>query len=303
MEATKPASERSAWEHQSVVVALLLLCVSLVFTSYSITPLLALLTCIVTADLYTLCHRWWSRHRQRDLPPLIHEAALASITGCLVAISLPGAPTPLIACLATLTALALFRDCAGGVGHNILNPAMASTLLFSTQFPVAPPPDAIASATALESYATLTQLQTPDEFASQWKGEGLSWVFATLLAAAALALHARAAVPLAVPATFMATLAVVSTIGYLPGSSADGIAPAMLLLHPMTLITAVFVITDPISGARRTPVKRFEAMIAALAFYLFMRFGVGGYAPMALAIIAGNLAGAVAEYLLHPTAS
>jgi len=191
------------------------------------------------------------------LPALADGTTL--VTCSLIAIALPPA-TPwhmlLIACIA---ALGLGKHAYGGTGYNLFNPAMVGYGVILVSFPAAlgwPPAggleiDAITGPTLLESFKyrgaqTVTEVWQAEAGFGRFGGLGIEWVNLGYLVGGLL-LVAWRIIDWRIPVAMLISMATIATLGYDGGSSVSLGSPIMHWFSGATMVTALFIATDPVT--------------------------------------------------------
>lgn len=254
----------------------------------------------------------------------------AVVTGLILALCLPPWAPWWLPLLGGAFAIVVGKQVFGGLGQNVLNPAMLARVALLVSFPlemtawVAPQPlfsaaapgfvdglaitfglaaapDAVSAATAL------APLKVGGEFASGQAllALGLGTVPGSLgetsalaLAAGGALLIARRIVPWQTPAAVLGTLALLAAI-FNQIDPAHYPSPLLHLLGGSALMCAFFIATDPV-GAPVTPLGRtiYGAGIGAL-IYIIRTWG--GYPEgVAFAVLLMNAATPLIDHLVRP---
>lgn len=222
----------------------------------------------------------------------------ALVTALILAAALPPGATTAVA-LATLTALALGKHAYGGLGNNVFNPAMVGYAIALVSLPIstanwptsAVTSDALTGATVLTTFkyrgaATVDGIWTEASGFGQFAGAGYEWVaLAFALAGALLIKRGYAAWR---PAAGMLTaLCVAALAGYDNGSSASLGSPFYHLFAGGTLLTAVFVVTDPVTHPSSHRAQWLFGLVIGVLIYAIRAWG--NYPDgIAFAVLLGN---------------
>ncbi len=217
----------------------------------------------------------------------------ALVTSLLVALCLPPTAPWYLLVLALTVGLGLAKHAYGGLGNNILNPAMAGYVVILVAFPgelsvwVV---DGVTSATPLEQFrfrggATVADIW-PQAF-GMLGGKGWEWMNLGFLVGGLLLLALRI-INWRAPVAFLVALSLCAALGYDQGSSHSLGPVGMHLFSGGTMLCAWFIITDPVSAPASSRGQLvFGAMIGVLAF-LIRSFGA--YADgIAFAVLLGNI--------------
>lgn len=216
----------------------------------------------------------------------------ALVTGTILALSCPpGIPLWLLA-LACVVAIAVFRDCFGGMGANLFNPAMAARALLITIFPAQlsqyASPDAVSTATPLTGQTLSPYLL----FFGKTSG-AIGETSGLLILLGGTYLIARKVISPRIP---LLSLAAFSAIIVMHG---DPLLPQ--LLSGGLLFGSVYVFTD-YTGSPVTPLG--EALFAVGAGALTAAFRLWGRYPegVCFAVLTLNLITPSLDHLTRPRA-
>lgn len=215
------------------------------------------------------------------------------VTSLLIALALPPGTPWHVLLIALLAGIGLAKHAYGGLGNNILNPAMAGYAVVLVAYPgdlSAWVVDGVTSATPLEVF----RYRAGETVADIWPqafglvgGQGWEWINLGFLMGGAFLL-ARRIVTWQAPVALLASLCLCAAFGYDGGSSESLGSPLMHLFTGGTMLCAWFVATDPVTApasARGRIV--FGALIGVL---LFSIRSFGAYADgIAFAILLGNI--------------
>ncbi len=238
-------------------------------------------------------------------PALSVSDASALVTALILAAALPPGALGAVA-LATLTALGLGKHAYGGLGNNVFNPAMVGYAVALVSLPIstaswpvgsALTTDALTGATVLTTFkyrgaATVDGIWTEATGFGQFAGAGYEWAaLAFGLAGALLILRGYAAWRPA--AGMLIALAVAALAGYDNGSSASLGSPLYHLFAGGTLLTAAFVVTDPVTHPSGHRAQWLFGLVVGFLVYGIRAWG--NYPDgIAFAVLLGN---ALSPYL------
>ena len=102
-----------------------------------------------------------------------------------------------------------------------------------------------------------------------------------------------------IPCAIIATVAVISTLFYAPGSFAIYGTPYLHLFGSATMIGAFFIATDPVSAATTVRGKIYYGIIIGLAIYSIRVWG-SYLDSIAIAVLLGNFCAPALDYLCRP---
>ncbi len=209
------------------------------------------------------------RLRAKPLTSLADGSAL--LTGLLLGLCLPPLVPLWIPTLGGVFAIALGKQLYGGLGHNPFNPAMVGYAALIVAFPLSmslwPAPDTMpapgstlslkligssfdgfTAATPLDAFKfrgamTVAEFEaTHDHWSSGWPWINLGFLTGGLY------LWYRKLCDRIMPMVLIATIILITLLGYDSGSSASLGSPLFHLLAGSTMLTAFFIITDPVSS-------------------------------------------------------
>ena len=264
--------------------------------------------------------------------PVGHTLADGSavVTGLILALCLPPWAPWWLALLGGVFAIVVGKQVFGGLGQNVLNPAMLARVALLVSFPLemtawvapqplfsaaspglveglaitfggGPLPDAVSSATALAPLKLGGDFAAGEALLALALGTvpgSLGETSALALLAGGALLVARRIVPWQIPAALLGTLAVLAALfnqidpAHYPG-------PLLHLLGGSAMMCAFFIATDPV-GAPVTPLGRaiFGAGIGAL-IYVIRTWG--GYPEgVDFAVLLMNAATPLIDRLVRP---
>jgi electron transport complex protein RnfD len=258
----------------------------------------------------------------------------ALLTAVLLALALPPTAPWWLGLCGIAFAIIVAKQCYGGLGHNLFNPAMVGYAVLLVAFPApmtrwllpsgagaALPSfsDSIAlffggepylgidtyiGATLLDSVAQHHGAQTIHEFrassplAGDFAALGWEWANTGFLLGGVFLLQRRV-IGWHIPVAFLGALSLCAALTWSGGSSASFGSPVMHLFSGATMLGAFFIATDPVTAAT-TPRGRllYGALIGALVFVLrvFSHYPDG----VAFAVLLGNLAAPSIDLYTQP---
>ena len=265
-----------------------------VFTwHFGIGVLLNVAVALLTA---VICEALILKLRSRPLDSLTDGTA--ALTGALLGLCLPPLLPFWLVAIGTGFAIIFGKHIYGGSGNNVFNPSMVGYAMLIISFPLAmshwPAPgstdaadsftaklntgaaqehyDGITAATPLDAYK-FRIASTNDEFFSEAGTQESNWqTWASINLAflvGGLFLLYRKLIPWQTPASFLVTLGVLSLVFYDAGSSASLGSPAFTLFTGATMMTAFFIVTDPVTcPGYRQGLLVFGAGIGLLVFII-----------------------------------
>ncbi len=218
----------------------------------------------------------------------------AVVTGLLLGLSLPAGTNLWAAAIASFFAVAVVKQAFGGIGHHLLNPAMAGRALLMVAWPQTlggyTLPDAVSSATPLSHIGG-------ENFWNMlvgYKSGSLGETSAVLILLGGAYLYLRGTIRLRVPVTCLAAFAVF--IWLFGGPTFLTGDPTSHLLSGSILFGAFFIITDYVTKPT-TPWG--EILFAAGVGILTAVLRLWGPYPegVCFAVLLMNLAAPLIEYL------
>ncbi|OAI88479.1 RnfABCDGE type electron transport complex subunit D [Pseudomonas putida] len=239
------------------------------------------------------------RLRGRPVLPALNDGS-ALVSACLLAVALPAYAPWWIPVIAAGSAIALGKQLYGGVGRNPFNPAMLGYAVVLLSFPVpmthwpapqaldlghalqalsgvAERPDAWAQATVLDGLRQNRSLTIDELFASHpgfghLAGRGSEWASLAFLAGGLFLLQ-RKVISWQAPVAMLGSLFLISLLCWNGSGSDSNGSPLLHLLAGSTMLSAFFIVTEPVSGPK-TPWGRlvFGAMVGVL-IYLIRTWG------------------------------
>lgn len=234
----------SGWSIQKVMLDVLVALLPAAATAvyYFGTPaasviLVSVITCVVTEYVW---------QQSRRLPVRINDLS-AAVTGLLFALTLPPATPLWITAIGAVIAILLGKQVFGGLGHNVLNPALAARAVLHLAWPVemstwTKPFEAVTSATPLviTKYGVTQPLPTYMDMLLGNHAGSLGETGVLALLAGGLYLILRRDIFLSVPITFIATVAV--------GAMVFNADPIFHVLAGGLMLGAFFMATDPVTS-------------------------------------------------------
>jgi electron transport complex protein RnfD len=261
--------------------------------------------------------------RNRPIKPFLLDGS-ALLTAWLLALSLPPLAPWWLVVVGTAFAIVIAKQLYGGLGYNPFNPAMVGYAVLLISFPVLmthwPAPlelahaklsfaeqaqyifagvlpagtqvDAVSMATPLDYLKTQLTLhrQVQDVATAEQFGylgaKGTEFVTAAYLLGGLYLLQQRI-ISWHLPSAFLAVLAVMSGAFYLADASHFA-NPAFHLFTGASMLSAFFIITDPVSGPTTPKGKLVFAGGVAVLTYLIRVYG--GYPDgMAFSVLLMNM--------------
>ena len=217
----------------------------------------------------------------------------ALVTSLLIALCLPASAPWYVLLIAIVAGLGLAKHAYGGLGNNVLNPAMAGYAIILVAFPgelsiwVV---DGVTSATPLEVF----RYRGGDTVADIWPqafgvlgGRGWEWMNLGFLVGGVFLLLTRI-VSWQAPVAFLASLVLCAALGYDSGSSQSLGSPLMHLFSGGTMLCAWLIVTDPVTA----PVSRSGQLVfgAIVGLLVFLIRSFGAYPDgIAFAVLLGNI--------------
>jgi electron transport complex protein RnfD len=265
-----------------------------VFTwHFGIGVLLNVAVAVLTA---VICEALILKLRSRPLDSMMDGTAV--LTGTLLGLCLPPLLPFWMVAIGTGFAVVFGKHLYGGSGNNVFNPAMVGFAMLIISFPLAMSHwpaagttdaatsfakklnnsatqehyDGITAATPLDAYK-FRIASTNDEFFSAAGTQENSWqAWASVNLAfllGGLFLLYRKLIPWQIPASFLATLGVLSLVFYDGGSSASLGSPTFTLFAGASMLTAFFIATDPVTcPGHRQGLLVFGAGVGLIVFII-----------------------------------
>ncbi|WP_318388205.1 electron transport complex subunit RsxD [Enterobacter sp.] len=164
--------------------------------------------------------------------------------------------------------------------------------------------DGISQATPLDTFKTslhaghnVDEILTYPIFSGMLAGAGWQWVNIAYLAGGLFLLWKKA-IRWHIPLSFLVTLAVCSTLGWL--ASPESLAsPQLHLLSGATMLGAFFILTDPVTASTTNKGRLIFGALAGLLVWLIRSFG--GYPDgVAFAVLLANITVPLIDYYTRP---
>ncbi len=164
--------------------------------------------------------------------------------------------------------------------------------------------DGISQATPLDTFKTslhaghnVDEILTYPIFSGMLAGAGWQWVNIAYLVGGLFLLWKKA-IRWHIPLSFIVTLAVCSTIGWL--ASPESLAsPQLHLLSGATMLGAFFILTDPVTASTTNKGRLIFGALAGLLVWLIRSFG--GYPDgVAFAVLLANITVPLIDYYTRP---
>ena len=171
----------------------------------------------------------------------------AALTGLLLALNLPPSVPLWIPVLGGAFAIAIVKQCFGGLGHNFLNPALAARAFLVVSWPTAMttwtmPVDAVSSATPLTALKLGGTLSPYLDMAVGNVGGCIGETSAIALVIGGLYLLARRVIDWRIPVFYIGSVALITWI-----AGPDGLFTGDALYHILgggLMIGAIYMATD-----------------------------------------------------------
>ena len=202
--------------------------------------------------------------------------------------------------IAASSAIALGKQLYGGVGRNPFNPAMLGYTVVLLSFPLqmthwpAPQaldpghglgavfglgerPDAWAQATVLDGLRQNRSLTIDELFArhpgfGHLAGRGSEWVSLAFLAGGLFLLQ-RKVINWQAPVAMLGSLFMISLLCWNGSGSDSNGSPLLHLLAGSTMLTAFFIVTEPVSGPKTTWGRLLFGAAVGVLIYLIRTWG------------------------------
>jgi electron transport complex protein RnfD len=142
----------------------------------------------------------------------------AALTGLLLALNLPPAVPLWIPILGSVFAIAIVKQCFGGLGHNFVNPALAARAFLLVSWPTAmttwtiPGADAVSSATPLAALKLGGELSSYSDMFLGSIGGCIGETSAIALILGGLYLIARRVIDPRIPVIYIGTVALLTWV-------------------------------------------------------------------------------------------
>ena len=324
---------RPAWPYAQAMLLVLLACLPgasalVFFFGWGV-----VVNCVWLTLLAVVIEAAALKLRKEPVLPRLRDCS-ALVTAILLALALPPAAPWWLGLTGIVVALVGAKHLCGGIGRNVLNPAMAGYAVLLLAFPAqmtrwllpegateALPSltdsllmfadrtpdtgiDAFIGATALDSFRQDRSAQLVSEFAAnspvmgRWSGLGWEWINGGFLLGG-LYLVYRRVIGWQIPGTLLLALAVWALLFHDGGSSASGGSPLFHLFGGATMLGAFFIATDPVTApATMRGRLAYGALIGSLVYAMrrWSEYPDG----VAFAVLAGNLAAPLLDAALRP---
>jgi electron transport complex protein RnfD len=181
----------------------------------------------------------------------------AAVTGLLLALNLPPSVPLYIPVVGSVFAIAIVKQCFGGIGYNFINPALAARAFLMVSWPTAMtswtmPADAVSSATPLAAIK-VAGAGIPSPYLDMFLGNVggcIGETSALALIIGGLYLIVRRVIDPRIPLVYIATVALFTWV-----AGPDGLFTGNVLYHVLAgglMLGAIFMATDyttsPMSG-------------------------------------------------------
>lgn len=172
----------------------------------------------------------------------------AALTGLLLALNLPPAVPLWIPILGSVFAIAIVKQCFGGLGHNFINPALAARAFLLVSWPTAmttwtiPGADAVSSATPLAALKLGGELSSYSDMFLGNIGGCIGETSAIALILGGLYLIARRVIDPRIPMIYIGTVALLTWV-----AGPQGLFTGDALYHILgggLMLGAFFMATD-----------------------------------------------------------
>ena len=234
----------------------------------------------------------WGFQKLNHRPVTIGDFS-AALTGVLLAMNVPATLPVWMIILGAFFAIVVVKQLFGGIGKNIVNPALAARVMLFMSFAdymsgSAYALDAEASATPLVALKTgdLSGIDILDLFIGNTEG-CIGEVSALLLILGALYLFVRRVITWHIPVAYISTVAVLCVL--FPIGGADRVTFMLAeLLSGGLMLGALFMATD-YATSPVTPKGRIIYGVIAGLITVFIRFFCGNPEGVSFAILISNL--------------
>lgn len=263
--------------------------------------------------------------RLRDLPLRHLSDGTAILTAVLLALCLPPLLPFWMTAVGIIFALVFGKHMYGGLGQNLFNPAMVGFAVLIIAFPLAMTQwpeaesqqdfgttltakltleqgrvayDGITAATPLDAYKFRRGETNEEFFDEQTAANQTAWLNINLafLLGGAYLLYRRI-IPWQTPIAMLGTILLLSAIYYDGGSSASLGAPFFHLFSGAAMLTAFFIVTDPVTAPmHRSGLLYYGAGIGLITFIIRT---IGAYPEgVAFAVLLMNACVPLLDHLL-----
>lgn len=200
----------------------------------------------------------------------------AALTGLLIALNLP-AETPVWQCVfGSFIAIVLVKCLFGGLGFNVVNPAITARVFMLVSFQALTIPsvptivDAVSSATPLAEAAEGAISATLPELLLGLRGGSIGETCSLALIAGGIYLICRHVITWHIPVAFVGSVYILSFIA----EGFDATRALLLTLSGGLLIGAIFMATDYVTSPATAWGKIIFGVGAGLITFIIRKFGI-----------------------------
>lgn len=201
----------------------------------------------------------------------------ACVTGLLIGLNMPVSVPLWMVALGSAIAIVVVKQIFGGLGQNFANPAITARIVLLVSFPSAmtkfsePFVDAVSSATPLAAPGSFTLKQLFFGFHSGCIGE----TCAALLIVGGIYLVVRKVISLAIPVSFIGTVAVLTFVFAVFSNSVldASVITLKAVLSGGLLLGAFFMATDYVTSPRITKSRIVFGIGCGLITFVIRQFG------------------------------
>ena len=200
----------------------------------------------------------------------------AALTGLLIALNLP-AETPVWQCVfGSFIAMVLVKGLFGGLGFNVVNPAITARVFMLVSFQALTIPsvptivDAVSSATPLAEAAEGAISATLPELLLGLRGGSIGETCSLALIAGGIYLICRHVITWHIPVAFVGSVYILSFIA----EGFDATRALLLTLSGGLLIGAIFMATDYVTSPATAWGKIIFGVGAGLITFIIRKFGI-----------------------------
>ena len=200
----------------------------------------------------------------------------AALTGLLIALNLP-AETPVWQCVfGSFIAIVLVKGLFGGLGFNVVNPAITARVFMLVSFQALTIPsvptivDAVSSATPLAEAAEGAISATLPELLLGLRGGSIGETCSLALIAGCIYLICRHVITWHIPVAFVGSVYILSFIA----EGFDATRALLLTLSGGLLIGAIFMATDYVTSPATAWGKIIFGVGAGLITFIIRKFGI-----------------------------
>ena len=200
----------------------------------------------------------------------------AALTGLLIALNLP-AETPVWQCVfGSFIAIVLVKCLFGGLGFNVVNPAITARVFMLVSFQALTIPsvptivDAVSSATPLAEAAEGAISATLPELLLGLRGGSIGETCSLALIAGGIYLICRHVITWHIPVAFVGSVYILSFIA----EGFDATRALLLTLSGGLLIGAIFMATDYVTSPATSWGKIIFGVGAGLITFIIRKFGI-----------------------------